>query len=49
MAAISVTPGVSYSIRIEERGWIPRVAETRHALAGGIQVLRVVMRMPPIH
>jgi hypothetical protein len=49
MAAFSVKPGVSYSLRIADPGWIPLNSETKMALPGGIQLFRVVMKVPPIH
>ncbi len=49
MAAVSVRPGQSYSIRITGRpGWIPLTTETKLAVRGGTLLFRVVMRVPPI-
>jgi hypothetical protein len=44
MAAVSVRPGQSYSIRITKPGWIPFISETKRAVAGRTQLFRVVMR-----
>jgi hypothetical protein len=49
MAAVSVRPDRSYTVRITEPGWIPLAAPLRMTTAGGTRVYRVVMRVPPIH
>ena len=48
MAAVSVRPDRSYTVRITEPGWIPLAAALRMTTAGGTRVYRVVMRVPPI-
>jgi len=49
MAALSVTPGQPYRIRVEAAGWIPLRTEDRVPAKGAVEVLRVEMRVPPIH
>jgi|SoiMethySBSTD1v2_1073268.scaffolds.fasta_scaffold03351_20 hypothetical protein len=48
MVAISTQPQKGYRIRITEPGWPPLTSEPIASDKGGVQVLRVVMRLPPI-
>jgi hypothetical protein len=48
MAAVSLTPGQSYSVRIADRGWMPFASEPSVAASGGTRLLRVTMRVRSI-
>lgn len=49
MAALSVTRGLPYRIRVDAPGWIPLTMEEKIPAKGGVDVLRIEMRVPPIH
>jgi hypothetical protein len=49
LAALSVTPGQPYRIRVEAAGWIALRTAERVPAKGAVEVLRIEMRVPPIH
>jgi hypothetical protein len=49
MAAVSLEPGNSYSVRITGPGWPAFMVQSKLITKGGTRLLHVVMRLPPIH
>jgi hypothetical protein len=48
MAAINVAPGGSYTVQIADVGWAPLATAAKVAANGGVRLLRVLMKVPPI-